>query len=297
MCFERRRGGCRDEPRRHPFDGRGELAEALGLQRGDDFCSGTGELDRVVHDYGTAGAANRVDDGVDVQRYERAQVDDLGADAVLGQRLCRCQAFEHAAAVTDEGDVRAGTLDVGLAERDRESRIGWDRALLALQADRLDEQAGVLVEDRRRQQALTVARCRRHDHLHPRYVHEPRLQRLRMRRPGREPAVNLGAHGDRRGGPARGHEAQLGGIVDQLVCGDADEVHDHDLGDRQQPVDRRPDRRRRRSPPPRWVCPARGRGRTSSTGPRSGLMRRDRRCPRRAGRPGRRRPSPDRARG
>src|SRR6201986_1481725 len=29
-----------------------------------------------------------------------------------------------------------------------------------------------------------------------------------------------------------GHEAQLGGIVDQLIGGDADEVHDHDLGHR-----------------------------------------------------------------
>ena len=40
-----------------------------------------------------------------------------------------------------------------------------------------------------------------------------------------------------------GHESQLGGIVDQLVGGDTDEVHDHDLGDRQHPVDGRADGR------------------------------------------------------
>ncbi len=41
---------------------------------------------------------------------------------------------------------------------------------------------------------------------------------------------------------ARGHEAQLGGVVDELVRGDADEVHDHDLGHRQQAVHRGADR-------------------------------------------------------
>jgi hypothetical protein len=38
------------------------------------------------------------------------------------------------------------------------------------------------------------------------------------------------------------NEAQLGGVVDELVGGDADEIHDHDLGHRQQAVDCRTDR-------------------------------------------------------
>ena len=55
----------------------------LGLQDRGDFGSRAGELDRVVHDHGSAGAAHRLDDGLDVQRHQRAQVDDLGADALL----------------------------------------------------------------------------------------------------------------------------------------------------------------------------------------------------------------------
>ena len=42
------------------------------------------ELDGVVRDDGPARASDRFDDGLDVERNERAQVDDLGADTVLG---------------------------------------------------------------------------------------------------------------------------------------------------------------------------------------------------------------------
>lgn len=153
------------------------------------------------------------------------------------------QTFEHAAAVADERDVGSGPLDIGLAERNGEARICWYGALLTLQADRFDEQARIWIEDCRCQQTLTVARGRRDDDLHAGYVHEPGFQGLRMRCAGGQPAVHLGAHGDRRRRSPRRHEPQFGGVVDQLVRGDADEVHDHDLGDRQQSVDRGADRR------------------------------------------------------
>jgi hypothetical protein len=58
---------------------------------------------------------------------------------------------------------------------------------------------------------------------------------------GGQSRIHLSADGDRRGGPAGRHEPQLGGVVDQLIGGDTDEVHDHDLGHRQHPVDRRAD--------------------------------------------------------
>ena len=122
------------------------------------------------------------------------------------------------------------------------SGIDGNRPFLALQPNRFDEQARVLVEDRRRQQAFAVPRGGRHDHLHARDVHEPRLQALRMRCAGGQSRIDLGADGDRRRGAPGGHESQFGGVVDQLVGGDTDEVHDHDLGHRQHPVDGRADR-------------------------------------------------------
>ena len=51
LRFERRGSGSRDEPRAYPLNGRCELAEALSLQGGDDFCSGTGEVG-TVYDIG-----------------------------------------------------------------------------------------------------------------------------------------------------------------------------------------------------------------------------------------------------
>ena len=63
-----------------------------------------------------------------------------------------------------------------------------------------------------------------------------------MSRAGGQPRIDLGADGDRRRGAPGGHESQFGGVVDQLVGGDTDEVHDHDLGHRQHSVNGRADR-------------------------------------------------------
>ena len=89
---------------------------------------------------------------------------------------------------------------------------------------------------------LAVPRSGRDDDLQAGDVHEPRLERLRVGGPGAEAAVDLRADGDRRRRAACRHEAQLRRMVDDLVGRDADEVHDHDLGHRQQAVDRRTDR-------------------------------------------------------
>src|SRR5829696_6333910 len=49
-----RRSG--DEPCADALDRSRKLAEALRLQRRHDFSAGTGELDRVMHHHGPAGA-------------------------------------------------------------------------------------------------------------------------------------------------------------------------------------------------------------------------------------------------
>src|SRR6478735_4376924 len=139
LCLQRRGGGSRHESGTHPFDRRRELAETLGLKSGDDFRTGTGELDRVVHDHRPPGTTYRFDDGLDVQRDERAKIDDLGIDALVLQETRGRQRLEHAASVADEGDVGAGPLDIGLTERNGEAGIGWHHALLTLQANGLDE--------------------------------------------------------------------------------------------------------------------------------------------------------------
>src|SRR6187402_1669764 len=44
LGFQRRRGGCGDEPRCHALDRSGELTEAFGMQGCDDFRSRAREL-------------------------------------------------------------------------------------------------------------------------------------------------------------------------------------------------------------------------------------------------------------
>ena len=82
-----------------------------------DFGSRTGELDGVMDDHGPAGAPSGFDDGLDVERYQGAQVDDLGADALLLQGGRSRERLVHAASVADQADVGAGSLDVGLPQR------------------------------------------------------------------------------------------------------------------------------------------------------------------------------------
>jgi hypothetical protein len=64
-----------------------------------------------------AGLLDRLDDGLDVERLDRAQVDDFGFDAVLGLELfCGNEGLADAAGEGDNGEVLAGALDLGFAE-------------------------------------------------------------------------------------------------------------------------------------------------------------------------------------
>lgn len=64
-----------------------------------------------------AGLLDGLDDGLDVERLYRAQVDDFGLDAVfLLELLGGDQGLADAAGKGDDGEVLAGALDLGLAE-------------------------------------------------------------------------------------------------------------------------------------------------------------------------------------
>src|SRR5262245_63474354 len=64
-----------------------------------------------------AGLLHRFDDGRGVHGFERAQVDDLGADPVLGEFVGRLERIGHAHRPGYDGDVGAGARDPGFAER------------------------------------------------------------------------------------------------------------------------------------------------------------------------------------
>ena len=64
-----------------------------------------------------AGLLDRLDDGLDVEGLDGAEVDDLGLNAVLLlEGLGGDEGLADAAGEGDDGEVLAGTLDLGLAD-------------------------------------------------------------------------------------------------------------------------------------------------------------------------------------
>ena len=62
----------------------------LGQARGD-LRAEAAVARRLVHDHAAAGLRDRFEDGVEVERLERGDVDHFGADAVLRQRSAASQ--------------------------------------------------------------------------------------------------------------------------------------------------------------------------------------------------------------
>ena len=103
----------------------------------------------------------------------------------------------------------------------------------------LDEEARVIVEDARGQQAFRIRRRRGHHDFHSGDVGEPCLEHVRMLSGRAGARAGTSANGDRHSGLSAGHEAQLRRMIDDLIHRDGDEVHQHDLRDRPHAGERR----------------------------------------------------------
>src|SRR5687768_771225 len=69
------------------LDRRDEVVHRLLGQPRGDLGAETGGLRGLVHDHAAAGLRDRLADRVEVERLQRRDVDDLGADAVLRERV------------------------------------------------------------------------------------------------------------------------------------------------------------------------------------------------------------------
>ena len=132
----------------------------------------------------------------------------------------------------DDRDVGPSRGDRGAADRRQELGVERDLALLLVDRQVLDHQHGVVVADGRLQQALGVGRVGGRDHLQAGRVREPRLERLRVL--GGELVAGAVRRADdhRAADLAAEHRPHLGGVVDDLVDRDEQEVDRHDLHDR-----------------------------------------------------------------
>ena len=123
---------------------------------------------RLVDGHQAAGLADRRDDGVGVQRRQRAQIDDLGLDALLGQQRGGPQGDRDGRADRDDRQVRALPGDARLADRHQDV-AGRDLLARAVrQRHRLDVEDRVVVADRGEHQPLGVGRGAGHHDLQAR---------------------------------------------------------------------------------------------------------------------------------
>lgn len=200
-----------------------------GEDLGADAEGGVAGLD----DQQAVGLLDGVDDGLEVEGLDGAQVEDLGLDAVLLlEVLGGDQGLADAAGDGDDGQVLAGALDLGLAEGDDEVVLLRGLAHgegLAVQQLVLEDDGGVGVADGGLEQALGVLGAPGGDDLEAGDAAVPR-------------AVVLGVLGCHTGGEAvgategdvaglntAGHVQGLGGGVDDLVDGLHGEVEGHEL--------------------------------------------------------------------
>ncbi|GEM_PF-5505543 len=91
----------------HPLRAGLEYADVVFDDTGDDFAADTEAVIVLVDHDQPAGFAYRGDHMFAVQRHQAAQVDDLGADAVLLQLRGGAQGVVHAGAEADQADVAA----------------------------------------------------------------------------------------------------------------------------------------------------------------------------------------------
>ena len=159
-----------------------------------------------------------------------------------GQRVCGGERLVDHARDGDDRHVVAFALDVGHAERDALVALGH-LALGPVEHLVLEEHHQVVVADGAQQEPLGVGRRRRHDALDARHVGEDRVVAAGMLAGGADAGADLGADDDRALGLAAEHVAEFGALVEDLVHAAAEEVDEHQLGDRPQAGRGRADRR------------------------------------------------------
>ncbi len=161
---------------------------------------------------------------------------------VLRGALGRLDRAVHERADRDHRHVGALADRARLAERDRLELVRH-LALDRVEQPVLEEDHGVVVVDRRPEQAAHVLGGRRVGDLEPRHVHEPRLELLRVLRARRPAGTALRADRQRHLDLAARHVAVLGRLVDDLLERERQEVLVHDLDDRAHARHRRADAR------------------------------------------------------
>ncbi len=237
------------------LDRRFELVEAILLHQRRQFGAEARGPRRFMHDDTTAGLLDRFHDRVDVERQQRAQVENFRVD--LGV-FSRCFGDMHHRAVGENGDVVAFAHARGFAQRHGvvafrhvafgEVRPGRNR-LVVMPGERAVINTLGLEEDDRSsffdgadQEALGVVRVRRNDRLQTGDVGEQGFGRLAMRLAAENAAAIRRTHRQRCPEVTGRAIAQARCFGHELVEGGIDVIRELDFDARTQTVGAHADR-------------------------------------------------------
>ena len=157
--------GTKGAPTR--MTGASSLVQDLLGDGGRDLGPDAKRFHGLVGDHEPVGFADGVEHRLLVPGLDRHQVDDLHADAVVLEVGSRAERLVDETRHGDDGHVGALPLDVGLAQGDQMIRPLGDLALHGVQRLVLDEDDGVVVADRRLEEALDVVRVGGHNDFNP----------------------------------------------------------------------------------------------------------------------------------
>lgn len=99
--------------------GRVKVVPSLRLDElSDNLRSNTERGESSLDSDESTGLLDRLDDGLNVERSDRAEVDDLNLDALLGERVGGLDGVADRLGVSDDGDVGSLSLNLALADGD-----------------------------------------------------------------------------------------------------------------------------------------------------------------------------------
>ena len=218
-----------------------EVVEAVLVDQRRKLATRRREAPRLVDDDRAVRLLDALHDGRQVERTDRAEVDDLAVDAFLRQDLRRLEAEVDGPPPRRERAVRTRAPHGRVAERDQVLALGH-MALAAEHALALEEEHGVVVADRGLHQALRIGGARRDHDLDAGDIRVEAFDAPAVGRAELAAGAVVAAEHDRAAELAAGHVEHLRSVVQDRVGRDERERPRHELDDRAKPHRRGADR-------------------------------------------------------
>ena len=209
-------------------DWRIQVVEALFDSKGCHLRTDTAISPSLLRNYKPVGFLDRVQDGFFIQGIERAQIQHLHIDAILGQLLSGGQCLGDHIRIGDESHILAFPLDIRHSQRDCVLLFrNWPLHLIKSLV--LKEDNRIVVSDSAFEQALEIIRRRRCHNFEPWEETVYGLDTLGVLGSSREVSSHRRANSKWHHNLAAEHVAHGSGLVNELVGGNSQPVAEHNL--------------------------------------------------------------------